>query len=303
MDTVLVLSGLDDPTADAVVAELRRRSARVVRMDLGDFPIRLRLAASTSPDGWVGRLWADDTVVELAEVRSVYYRRPTRFALPEGLSDGDAAFAGAEARLGLGGVLAALGAHWVNEPSRIAVAEYKPLQLRVAAKAGLAVPRTLVTNDHTAAVDFAAAVARPVVCKTLSSLVLTDGGQPMITYTTVVDPAEIDPAALAATAHLLQEQVPKVFDVRATMVGQDCQAAAIYATSERGRADWRAAYDELRYARIDVPAQVRAGTGRTPAACRPETPARERHSSRGLVKAKWPCSRTVPGRADRLTCP
>jgi hypothetical protein len=90
MGTVLVLSGSDDPTADAVIAELRRRAARVVRMDIGDFPVRLRLAAATSCDGWAGRLWAEDAAVELAEVGSVYYRRPTRFALPEGLSDGDA---------------------------------------------------------------------------------------------------------------------------------------------------------------------------------------------------------------------
>jgi ATP-grasp ribosomal peptide maturase len=260
--TVLVLTGPSDPTADAVLVELGRRAARVVRLNLGDFPTCLRLAASTSRDGWAGRLWTDDAVVTLAEVRSVYYRRPTRFALPDGLSDGDAVFAAAEARLGLGGVLAALDARWVNEPARVARAEYKPLQLRVAANVGLSVPRTLVTNDHAAAVDFAAAVDGPVVCKTLSSLVLAEGGQPRITYTTVVDPAAIDPAAIAATAHLLQEQVPKAFDVRATMVGHESHAVAIHTASERGRADWRAAYDELQYAPIDVPADVRTGMAR-----------------------------------------
>lgn len=80
----------------------------MARVDTGDFPQRLRMAARSGVAGWQGRLWADGTVVDLAEVRSVYYRRPTRFRLPERLSDGDAVFASIEARLGVGGVLAAL---------------------------------------------------------------------------------------------------------------------------------------------------------------------------------------------------
>ncbi len=54
----------------------------------------------------------------------MYYRRPTRFTFPEGMSDADAVFATAEAQLGLGGVLATLDVLWVNNPARIAFAEY-----------------------------------------------------------------------------------------------------------------------------------------------------------------------------------
>jgi hypothetical protein len=56
-----------------------------------------------------------------------------------------------------------LNARWVNNPARIVVAEYKPLQLRHAADAGLRVPRTLVINDHGAAVAFGAEIDGPVV--------------------------------------------------------------------------------------------------------------------------------------------
>ena len=257
--TVLVLSAADDLTADAVVAELDLRSARAVRMDTADFPVRLRLAATNKSPGWLGRLWTDDRAVDLSEVASVYYWRPGRFRLPEGLSDGDRVFATVEARLGLGGVLTALDARWVNNPARIAVAEYKPLQLRQAADVGLRVPRTLVTNDHGAAVAFGAEIDGPVVCKTLSSLVLSEGGQPHITYTTPVDPVSIDPVQFAVTAHLLQEWVPKAFEVRATMVGTRPLAVAIHAWSEHGRVDWRSDYAELTYERVDVPAPVVAG--------------------------------------------
>lgn len=97
-------------------------------------------------------------------------------------------------------MLAALDVLWVNNPARTAFAEYTPVQLRVAADSGLAVPRTLVTNDHRAAQEFATAIGRQIVCKTLSSLVLSEDGQPRITYTTPIDPATIAPDSLATTA-------------------------------------------------------------------------------------------------------
>ncbi|WP_236075814.1 hypothetical protein [Streptomyces coffeae] len=48
-------------------------------------------------------------------------------------------------------------------PWQAADAEYKPLQLRVAAEAGLRVPRTLITNDPKAAHDFADVTGGPIV--------------------------------------------------------------------------------------------------------------------------------------------
>lgn len=257
MDTssaVLVLTGHDDPTADAVIRELDRRGARTIRLDTGDFPSQLHICAISNGTGWAGRLWTDDHEVALADIRAVYYRRPTRFRLPSGLSDGDALFATTEARLGLGGVLASLDARWVNSPFRVAVAEYKPLQLRTAIRVGLKTPRTLVTNDPAAATNFAD--GRPAVCKTLSSLVLSEGGEARIVYTTPIAPVDIDSAQLAATAHLLQEWVPKARDARVTMVGNQPIAVAITAGTDQGRADWRADYANLRYELIDTPPEI-----------------------------------------------
>jgi len=58
-------------------------------------------------------------------------------------------------------------------------------------------------NNHAVAVAvaFAEQVDGPVICKTLSSIVLADHGQNKINYTAVGDPATIDPAAFATTAH------------------------------------------------------------------------------------------------------
>lgn len=76
------------------------------------------------------------------------------------------------------------------------------------------VPRTLVTNDYGELVAFAASLNGPVVCKTFSSLVLSEGTVAEAIYTTPVEPNQIDPRQLATTAHLIQQWVPKDFEVR-----------------------------------------------------------------------------------------
>ncbi|MGH3800426.1 MAG: ATP-grasp ribosomal peptide maturase [Pseudonocardiaceae bacterium] len=262
-DTVLVLTGPDDPTADAVIIALAAHPVRVARIDTGDFPAGMRLSVTNRGEGWTGQLSTDHVTVELEQIRSVYYRRPTRFTFPAGLSKADLAYGAVEARMGLGGVLSALDCLYVNHPHTATRAEYKPLQQTVAAQAGLTMPATLISNDHAAAVAFAEAVTGPVVCKTLSSLVLGDeAGAPLITYTTRVRVDDIDPDAFAATAHCLQSWVDKSWEARVTMVGRRPYGVAIYADSAAARVDWRADYGALRYSPIEPPAEVAAGMGR-----------------------------------------
>jgi len=253
---VLVVTTPGDATAEAVEAQLYAMATPTARIDLGDFPNQLRIAVRHSDTGWRVRLWTEDVCIDVDRIRSVYYRRPTRFRMPAGLSDGDTAFAMAEARLGFGGALATLHALWVNHPAKVAVAEYKPVQLMVAAESGMVVPRTIITNDHDELRAFADALDGPVICKAFSSLVLNEGPTAQTVYTTFIDPQTIDPQQLAATAHLVQEWVPKAFEVRVTMVGRTPYAAAIHAGSDAGHVDWRSDYGSLTYESIDTPPDV-----------------------------------------------
>jgi len=47
-DVILVVTAPEDETADAVQAELQKLASPVVRVDIGDFPVRLRLAVTNS---------------------------------------------------------------------------------------------------------------------------------------------------------------------------------------------------------------------------------------------------------------
>ncbi|MGH3620707.1 MAG: MvdC/MvdD family ATP grasp protein, partial [Sciscionella sp.] len=124
---MLILTGADDVTARRVRAALEQRGTRYVQWDVGDFPQRLSLAAATGREStWAGRLDDGAEVLRLEDIDAVYYRRPTEFRLPERLTDEHRRFALAEARAGFGGLLISLPARWVNHPSRIADAEFKP---------------------------------------------------------------------------------------------------------------------------------------------------------------------------------
>jgi glutathione synthase/RimK-type ligase-like ATP-grasp enzyme len=159
--------------------------------------------------------------------------------------------------MGLGGVLMSLPCRWVNHPSRIADAEYKPVQLVAAARAGLRVPATVVTNDVSSARDFATGVGGPVVYKTLASPAVPDGDRLGLIYTTGVDRDRLDDERIGLTAHLFQRRMAKRRDVRVTIVGDRVFAVDIRVQgSPRAMLDWRADYAAHRYEVTELPPDV-----------------------------------------------
>ncbi|WP_432874781.1 ATP-grasp ribosomal peptide maturase [Kribbella sp. CA-245084] len=255
MSTVLVLTGRGDITADAVVDELTRRRARVVRYDTADFPVSSKVAATLGSQGWQGSL-SGDRRVELESISSVWWRRPGEFAVPPDWPDEARAFAASEGRVGVLGVLGSLPARWINHPSRDSAANYKPVQLAVAARAGLEIPRTVITSDLEHAREFIG--SDEVVYKGLSGGVLAPDRRHRYIPTTLLRASDLD-EALAGTAHLFQERVPKAFEVRLTVIGSRMFPVAIHAGTEAAKLDWRTDYASLTYRRLDVPVDVEKG--------------------------------------------
>jgi ATP-grasp ribosomal peptide maturase len=256
-NTMLVLTEPSDTTADLVVKELDRRGARVFRADVGDFPLFLRVSGWF--DGaWAGEIHGPGGSVDLRDIRSIYLRRPTAFILPSSMTDAEQRFAAREARRGIGGLLMSLSCSWVNHPSRTADAEYKPYQLTTAAACGLAVPRTVITNVPDDADKHSAHLGDSVVYKTLASATVPDGQQVKLIYTNPVTTSDMADSRVAFTAHQFQQRVPKVRDVRATVVGTRVFAANILGgdVTAGGLLDWRADYDTLCYEPVRLPDSV-----------------------------------------------
>ncbi|XVU24253.1 ATP-grasp ribosomal peptide maturase [Actinoplanes sp. CA-054009] len=245
--TVAVFTGELDVTADAVIIELQRRGVPVFRCDPAAFPAASTLKARFADGCWSGHLALERRTLDLVDVGCAWWRRPTPITIADDVLDGE--WVRREAVAGLRGVLSTLP--WLNHPDDIHAAERKPLQLALAASAGLTVPPTLITNDPGEARLFAAKYG-PVLYKPISGGAL-DGER--LIYASVIDEGSLD-ASVAVTAHLFQQQVAKVFDVRVTVVDGQVFAARIDALGRAGRTDWRADYSNLRYSPYALPDEV-----------------------------------------------
>lgn len=253
---VLVVTRLDDATADLVIEELNRRGVPVVRLDPGDFPKHVTANATFDSSGMGGTMRTVTRTVELGAVRSVYWRRPSPYAAAPDLNKQDARWCVDQARYGIGGILAALpDAHYVNHPWRNRDAEYKPVQLATAARCGLPVPPTLITSDPAQARQFATDHA-PVIYKPLwNSDYIGPDTRARTVWIEDVNPETID-AGVARTAHLFQRRVAKTADVRLTAVADKYFAVRIDGFPG---VDWRRHYDALTYHPIETPPDIAKG--------------------------------------------
>lgn len=259
---ILVLTADLDPTADLVLQRLLDDHVGFVRLNPADFPTSITLGAALSERQWAGSL-TGRRCLDLCAVRAVYYRRPGRPQPDAELTQEQQFWCQRQAEHGLLGVLHALsGVRWINDPRSAAAADSKPLHLTVAARCGLAVPRTLVTNDPTQVADFASAAGGRIVIKALDARSPLDeaGRSTGVLYTTEVPPQHWSDPGISQTAHLFQQLItPKSHDVRVTVVGDQLFAVAIHASSEAAALDWRADYSALTYDICTVPEVVRSG--------------------------------------------
>lgn len=257
--TVLVLTELVDPTADRVIELLNQRGVPMFRCDTSWFPMQLAVDAELVDGQWAGHLRTEHRQVELAEIRSVWYRHPTSFEFPSAMSAAERRHATYEAKFGLGGVLWSLPVRWVNHPARQADL-YKPTQLTVAAGCGLRVPDTLVTNRPDALRKFADVHPAGVVVKQLGFASIAENGRRGALYAHLLADDDLDDlAGVEHSMHYLQAFVPKAYDVRLVVVGRGLFAVAIHPGSDAALVDFRADYSSLTYSVAATPGEVAAG--------------------------------------------
>jgi len=256
--TVLILAPERDITADRMVTVLKKRAVPTARVDTAWFPQRASLAAEFHGGRWHGTLLAGGRTIALEGLRSVWYRSPSTFRFDDELSPTERRWAMTEAKLGLGGVLTSLPVRWINHPNRNADAAYKPRQLVTAARCGLDVPDTLITNQAGSVRRFAG--DGETVAKALGAPAIIEQGGRRTMFTHRINDADVaDLRRVEHTAHQFQRWVPKAFEARVIVVGDRMFAAAIHAGNAASYVDWRNDYAALRYEPIEPPAHVVAG--------------------------------------------
>ncbi|MBA2681419.1 MAG: hypothetical protein H0U76_23850 [Ktedonobacteraceae bacterium] len=261
-NTILILTKKGDRHITPIAEELARRNVPMVTFDVADFPEHIQIAAriDTESDGWQGPLCLQDHTYDLADIRSIWYRRPTPYVAPTHYIPPVRAFLALENLRGFVGILH--GPFWVSPRGAIQAAEFKPAQLQAAQAQGLSLPRTLITNDPTAVRAFFDECHGAVISKAVARGVVDPEGHfmkdhPRFMHTSRVAREDLkDAEGVRVCAHLFQELILKAMDVRVTVIGRQVFTVGIHSHTEESALDWRRGYGSLTYTVEKLPNEI-----------------------------------------------
>lgn len=224
-----------DPSAELVADALRRRGVEPWIFDTTRFPGGLNL--SFTADGAVsGTLDGRD----LARVGAVWVRHfDPGAALPDEMEPAHRQVCLDQAQAALWSLLDCVDAYIVDPPIPLLGSPRKPGLQRMAARHGLDVPRSLVSNDPDAVRAFAATCPTGLIGKLIESggVSLSDGERTSAFPTFAVTAEDLDTLeGLRLSPMLFQEKLTKRREARLTVVGPRVFTAAV----EPGDVlDWR----------------------------------------------------------------
>lgn len=240
---LLIITNQADYTADFLILELKKREIDFIRLNTEDFPQSADLVLNLSNRGIDGSLSVAEKRVDLAEIQSAWYRRPAASVPSPEIRDPLAkGFVVDESRETLEGLWRILPCFWVSRPDNIRLAESKIRQLQVASSLNFVIPETLITNSPSIAHAFYGK-RKPLICKVQRRGRFVRQGSASFIYTSRVEERHVaDIANVRLAPTLLQSLIPKKVDIRATVVGDQVFAVAIYSQDvDEARQDWRRA--------------------------------------------------------------
>lgn len=246
---LIVTRTVDRQTVELVRQALQARDARVLRLDTDRFPFEERLRIGLGRVGCEVELRTERGAVRFSDLDAVWIRQfEPGASLPRDLDPHLRHAAILESRAVLFGVLESLEGFTVDPLANVRRAESKELQLRLARRLGLDIPRTCITNDPEAARAFVGSCAggpAGVVAKMLEPPRLPGneeggGGPAGVLHTSALDPALLARLGdLRYSPMVFQERLSKRRELRVTVVGRRTFAAELDSAAIPGaEVDW-----------------------------------------------------------------
>jgi MvdD pre-ATP grasp domain/RimK-like ATP-grasp domain len=241
---LVVTHGIDDHIA-LLRAELGRLDVEVVWFDSDQYRRSADLVFGV--EGGVPRVTVHSSnCAHRGERFAAVLFRHLRLPRAPHIADPEARrLAEAEMRSALEGALLAMEpVLWLNHPLANQRARNKLLQLRLAARLGLAVPETFVTAEPTQIRELYEKWNGALVAKLVGGQLAADTVDTQyVIHTTLLAPDDLqDDGALSACPAIYQRRVDKLYDVRVTVVGDEIFSCRIASqTSEIAQVDWRVA--------------------------------------------------------------
>lgn len=244
MSRVLILTERTDDHAKAVSECLLRKGATPIRWFTDEFLHNQKVTQKISHKGMHSiHLDIKDNRFDLINVDVVWYRRVGLPSLADSAADyRDIRFIEKENRMHMHSLWLTLGeaAKWINPYSSFTRSNSKIFQLREAARLGLIIPETLITNDKKSILEFIQGnkgQSTKTIYKTFSPAIWEEEEKSFNLYTTEVTPDLLpDESILTLTPGIYQKNIKKKYEVRITFFGEEYVAVKIHNTESL---DWR----------------------------------------------------------------
>ena len=242
--SILIITRSDDNESVALVVEaIARAGVHTIRFDTDRYPTDVRLTACYGASGDERlTLTNDEGEFDLREVTAIWHRRLSFGSrLPATLDRQLRAASLGEISAAAHGTLAGLKVFRMDHVHHIRRAENKQLQIQIARELGLDTPRTLTTNDPLAVHDFAKICDGRMIMKMLSSFAVYDDTRELVVFTNPVKAEDLaDLSGLNLCPITFQELIPKLLELRVTVVGNRVMSASLDSkVSARAAHDWR----------------------------------------------------------------
>jgi glutathione synthase/RimK-type ligase-like ATP-grasp enzyme len=258
---ILLVTTTADIASDYVVLKLSRLEAKFYRINTDRFPLSARSAImignTTQSPAWLWR--TPESGIQLDELKCIWFRRHRLPAMPPEIENAHAEYCLRESEWFLRGALYAQDVAWMSHPARVAVAESKTYQLSVARSVGFRVPETLITNCAQDVRSFYEQLAHGMVAKPLRLGYFDYGERKTCIFTSKVEWSDLqDDGPIGLAPVIYQEMIPKLFDIRVTIVGQEVFSAAIDSQSvPSARIDWRRTdTNQLKHTVHELPSRI-----------------------------------------------
>ena len=200
---------------DGVIDQLRLRDVAVERVNLCQFPGKLRLAL-------------DDTIgSECRGEMAGWIHDSACFSFERHLTGLAREVALEECNAFTEGLLLRQHCNWLNDPRAIQIASNKPYQLRLAAQLNIPIPPYVITNDVRALKLFQQKHGA-VVVKTLSAAFIQYGNKALKFYTRRAEAlGDGVLAGLSFAPVIAQKEILRTHEVRVTVVDSRCFSVAV----------------------------------------------------------------------------
>ena len=258
---LLVVTNKSDLACDFLILRLKERSIPFLRLNTEDygktFQINLSLAGR---DASYEIAFSDGPLVADKDIGAVYFRQPVSPDISADVTEADRAFSQREVKELLRSLWRLIDRRkWLNHPKELWLASNKVEQLTVAQRLGFNIPATCVSASEPTVRQFIENCKGQVICKAIKHGFLRQGRTVKIATTQRIGPEFLNRlCAYAPVPMIFQEEVPKAFDVRVTVVGDSVFATAIHSQEHPETAvDWRLwdVHDfDMRHEAIRLPA-------------------------------------------------